>query len=75
MFKVRPNAQSMAGGRMVVVGAWGQACGRPKCGVVRQLSDLFLQDWSKCVDSERTRGGDFASDCREQVQSHASAGV
>lgn len=28
--------------------------------------DVF-KDWSKCVDSERTRGGDFASDCREQT--------
>jgi hypothetical protein len=26
-----------------------------------------LQDWSRCVDSERKTGGDFAADCREQV--------
>lgn len=26
-----------------------------------------LQDWSKCVDSERKTGGNFAADCREQV--------
>ena len=48
------------------------SCGHLSLGPAAQdpgfsLVSGALQDWSKCVDSERKTGGDFAADCREQV--------